>query len=56
MNFHQGAEREVPHHEQVDSSLPISCRQRGQSVARWAINCLAYYFINLMINVKTIVF
>src|SRR6185369_5106368 len=31
---HHGAEREVPHQEQTDSSLPISCLHLGQSIAR----------------------
>ena len=35
---HQGDVREVPHHEHVVSSLPISWRQRGQSVALFFIN------------------
>ena len=31
--FHQGLARDAPHHEQAVSSLPISCLQRGQSMA-----------------------
>lgn len=38
--FQNEAERDVPHHEQTVSSLPISCLQRGQRVAR-AIDLLA---------------
>lgn len=32
--FHHGAEREVPHQEQVVSSLPIKRLHRGQRIAR----------------------
>lgn len=48
---HQTALRDVPHHEQEDSSLPINCRQRGQSMARCviavtsSIYCFAEYSI-----------
>jgi len=38
MAFHQGLERDAPHHEQAVSSLPISCLQCGQSIALLAID------------------
>jgi hypothetical protein len=38
ITFHQGFARDVPHHEQAVSSLPISRRQRGQSMALFAID------------------
>jgi hypothetical protein len=38
MAFHQGLARDAPHHEQAVSSLPISCLQRGQSMALPAID------------------
>jgi hypothetical protein len=38
MTFHQGFARDVPHHEQTVSLLPISLLQRGQSMALFAID------------------
>jgi hypothetical protein len=38
MAFHQGFARDAPHHEQALSVLPISCLQRGQSIALLAID------------------
>jgi hypothetical protein len=42
MAFHQGFARDAPHHEQALSSLPISCLQRGQSMALFDIFILPF--------------